>query len=78
MTTAKVFMTGCSQAIRLPKEFHFEDKEVEIFRRGAANTAHEPFLTDPNQAIRATAAMHPDADAEILDRFPNDKFLGDA
>lgn len=36
----------------------------------------EPFLTDPNQAIRVTAAMNPDADAEILDRFANDKFWG--
>ncbi|MBB6577407.1 hypothetical protein HNP33_001462 [Comamonas odontotermitis] len=44
---------------------------------GAANTAElEPFLTDPNQAIRATAAMNPDADAAILDRFANDKFWG--
>ena len=34
MTTAKVFMTGRSQAIRLPKEFRFEGTEVEIFRRG--------------------------------------------
>lgn len=46
-----------------------------ILARGASNTAElEPFLTDPNQAIRATAAMNPDADAEILDRFANDKF----
>lgn len=34
MTTAKVFMTGRSQAVRLPKEFRFEGTEVEIFRRG--------------------------------------------
>ena len=34
MTTTKVFMTGRSQAIRLPKEFRFEGTEVEIFRRG--------------------------------------------
>ena len=34
MTTAKVFMIGRSQAIRLPKEFRFEGTEVEIFRRG--------------------------------------------
>lgn len=34
MSTAKVFMTGRSQAIRLPKEFRFEGAEVEIFRRG--------------------------------------------
>ena len=25
----------------------------------------EPFLTDPNQAIRVMVAMNPDADAEI-------------
>ena len=36
----------------------------------------EPFLTDPNQAIRVMVAMNPDADAEILDRFANDKFWG--
>ena len=34
MTTAKVFMSGRSQSVRLPKEFRFEGTEVEIFRRG--------------------------------------------
>lgn len=34
MPTAKVFQSGNSQAIRLPKEFHFDTTEVEIFRRG--------------------------------------------
>ena len=34
MSTAKDFITVRSQAIRLPKEFRFEGKEVEIFRRG--------------------------------------------
>lgn len=34
MTTAKLFMTGRSQAVRLPKAFRFEGSEVEIFRRG--------------------------------------------
>ncbi len=31
---AKVFMNGRSQAIRLPKEFRFETKEVYIRRSG--------------------------------------------
>ena len=54
-----------------------EEERRYIAASGAANTAElEPFLTDPNQAIRATAAMNPDADAEILDRFANDKFWG--
>lgn len=34
MTTARVFKSGNSQAVRLPKEFRFESGEVEIFRRG--------------------------------------------
>ena len=54
-----------------------EEEHRYVLACGASNTAElEPFLTDPNQAIRATAAMNPDADAEILDRFANDKFWG--
>ncbi|MBV9570396.1 MAG: AbrB/MazE/SpoVT family DNA-binding domain-containing protein [Alphaproteobacteria bacterium] len=34
MTTAKLFKTGRSQAVRLPKEFRFEGKEVRIRREG--------------------------------------------
>lgn len=34
MATARVFKSGNSQAVRLPKEFRFAGKEVEIFRRG--------------------------------------------
>lgn len=32
--TAKVFQSGNSQAVRLPKAFRFHTDEVEIFRRG--------------------------------------------
>jgi antitoxin VapB len=34
MPTAKIFRHGGSQAVRLPKEFRFEGKEVSIERRG--------------------------------------------
>jgi antitoxin VapB len=34
MTTARVFKSGNSQAVRLPKQFRFRGKEVEISRRG--------------------------------------------
>jgi antitoxin VapB len=34
MKTARVFRSGNSQALRLPKEFRFKGEEVEIFRRG--------------------------------------------
>jgi len=33
--TTKIFKSGNSQALRLPKEFQFHTKEVEIFRRGS-------------------------------------------
>ena len=34
MGTARVFRSGNSQAVRLPKQFPLKSKEVEIFRRG--------------------------------------------
>ena len=34
MPYARVFKSGNSQAVRLPKEFRFEAEQVEIFRRG--------------------------------------------
>jgi antitoxin VapB len=32
--TARVFKSGNSQAVRIPKEFHIEATEVEIQKRG--------------------------------------------
>jgi antitoxin VapB len=34
MATARIFRSGNSQAVRLPKEFQVKSKELEIFRRG--------------------------------------------
>ena len=34
MSTTRVFKSGNSQAVRLPKEFRFRSGVVEIFRRG--------------------------------------------
>jgi len=31
---AKVFRSGNSQAVRLPKEFQLDVREVEVFKRG--------------------------------------------
>ncbi|QEI04721.1 hypothetical protein FXN63_01835 [Pigmentiphaga aceris] len=58
-----------------------EQKAEEALRYDAARTAStkeelEPFLTDPNQAIRVVASMNWAADAEMLDRFAEDKFWG--
>jgi antitoxin VapB len=34
MATARVFKSGNSQAVRLPKQFRVKSKELEIERRG--------------------------------------------
>jgi antitoxin VapB len=45
MPTTKVFWSGRSQAVRLPKEFRLECDEVRIRRHGAA-VILEPIATD--------------------------------
>lgn len=47
MTKAKIFKSGNSQAVRLPKEFRFNVKEVEILRRG-----DEVVLRKPKRNLR--------------------------
>lgn len=44
-STAKIFMTGRSQAVRLPKEFRFEGSQVKIRREGNA-VVLEPMSSD--------------------------------
>ena len=34
MIVARVFMSGNSQAVHIPKEFRLQETEVEIFQRG--------------------------------------------
>ena len=36
MKTAKIFRSGNSQAVRIPKEFRLEGSEVEIVKRGSS------------------------------------------
>lgn len=45
MDTAKLFWSGRSQAVRLPKEFRLEGDEVRIRRRGRA-VILEPIAVD--------------------------------
>jgi antitoxin VapB len=42
MTVAKIFTTGRSQAVRLPKEFRFRGKEVCIKRIGSVVVLYDP------------------------------------
>jgi antitoxin VapB len=45
MTKARVFWSGRSQAVRLPKEYRFEGEEVRIRRHGDA-VILEPIASD--------------------------------
>jgi antitoxin VapB len=49
MAMTKVFRSGNSQAVRIPREFQFQSSEVEIVRRG-----HEIVLRErPRNLVRA-------------------------
>jgi antitoxin VapB len=60
---AKVFKSGNSQAVRIPKEFHLDDEEVEIRRKGRA------IVLEPRK--RSWTSLF-----ESLDKFTDD-FMAD-
>jgi antitoxin VapB len=51
MATAKLFKSGRSQAVRLPREFRFEGKEVRI-RRFGMGVLLEPKEVDLDEWFR--------------------------
>ena len=63
MATTRVFKSGNSQAVRLPKEFAVNSRELEIFRRG-----DEIVLREPAKGLARAF--------ELLTRLPDD-FLAD-
>ena len=63
MKTAKVFKSGNSQAVRIPREFHLDDDEVEIRRRGST------LVLEPRK--RSWTPLF-----ESLDKFTDD-FMGE-
>jgi antitoxin VapB len=42
MATARVFKSGNSQAVRLPKQFRVKSKQLEIYKRGDEIVLREP------------------------------------
>jgi antitoxin VapB len=56
MSTARVFKSGNSQTVRLPKQFHFRADEVEVFRRGEEIVLREP-KRNLHKAFAALATM---------------------
>jgi antitoxin VapB len=61
MATARVFKSGNSQAVRLPKKFRVKSKELEISRRG-----DEIVLREKGQGLERAF--------EILANLPADVF----
>jgi antitoxin VapB len=63
MATARVFRSGNSLAVRLPKEFQVKSREVEIFRQG-----DEIVLREKGKGLARAF--------EILANLPGDMFAG--
>lgn len=70
--TAKVFKSGNSQAVRLPKEFRFASKEVEIFRRGNDVVLRETRLSLA-ELLHGLPDWPEDFPAEIPDSPPQER-----
>lgn len=71
MPTAKVFKSGNSQAVRLPKEFRINAKEVEISRRGDEIVLREKKKgRGMAAAFHAIASLPLDAVQDIKDTRP--------
>jgi antitoxin VapB len=78
METAKVFWSGRSQAVRLPKEYRFQSNEVRIRRHGQA-VILEPIATDwawldklqpfDDDFVHAANQQPPEQDRDELDYF---------
>jgi len=76
---AKIFQTGRSQAVRLPKEFRFEGSEVYIRRdpeTGDVVLSRRPdswdelFIMDTLSAVPADFMSAADRQQELHDRDP--------
>ncbi len=64
MSTARVFKSGNSQAVRLPREFRVKSTELEIFRRG-----EEIILREPAKGLSRAF--------ELLANLPDELFADD-
>ncbi|WP_374942663.1 antitoxin [Sphingomonas sp.] len=74
---AKLFWTGRSQAVRLPKEFRFEGKEVLIHREGD-RVILEPALDEDDDGAwveRLAGSMDDETARIILEERPGPETL---
>lgn len=69
MTYARIFQSGNSQAVRLPKEFRVNVEQVEIFRRGGEIVLRE-VPANAETIFDALAALPVDFMADGRDDTP--------
>ncbi len=69
MDHARIFQSGNSQAVRLPKEFRFDVDQVEIFRRGD-EVVLRPVASNAAVIFDALAALPADFMADGRDDTP--------
>ena len=67
MDTAKVFWTGRSQAIRLPKAFRFDAAEVRIRREGTSIIL-EPIANDWQWLDAFAGPLDADFESAVLEQ----------
>jgi len=67
MDTAKVFWTGRSQAIRLPKAFRFDADEVRI-RRDGTSIILEPIANDWQWLDAFAGPLDADFESAVLEQ----------
>jgi antitoxin VapB len=67
MDTAKLFWSGRSQAVRLPKDFRFQGEEVRIRRHGSA-VILEPIANDWGWLDAIVGKLDPDFVRAVQDQ----------
>ena len=68
MATARVFQSGNSQAVRLPKEYRFNSDRVEIYRRG-----DEVVLRETPRRMERALQLLTDLPADMFQDIKDDR-----
>jgi len=76
MPTAKVFKSGNSQAIRLPKEFRLKVAEVELIRQGDDIVIRQPKEVSLMDGYNAFAGVADDFFKDGRDDLPPEPIEG--
>lgn len=64
--TAKLFWTGRSQAVRLPKEFRFDGQEVRIRREADGSVNLSPASSEDDDWVERLAGRLDEETARII------------